>query len=118
MQRQDNISAAQARFDGYRLHALDMEKRKSKIKAGVATRRARSIYIVAAHEDELDKAWEEIECIADNVGEEEADIVAEHYLLCQDWYDIAAYHDISRFAAVRRAKKAFKWLDSQEEETT
>lgn len=111
MQRQGQKSAALARFEDYSLHARDLEKRKAKYRSGAATRRARAAKIISDHEAALDAAWFEIEEIKVGVGELEADVAAEHYLFCRDWYDVAAEHGLTYDSVKKRCYAALRWLD-------
>lgn len=109
---------AMRRFQSYRLHALDMEARKRPPRGMSPSMRAAWESIQRVHESRLDEAWEEIGRIAAGFSDGAAALVAEHYLFCEPWSDVAAGAgpEMSEDKCKKRAYAALAWLDEEEEE--
>ena len=103
-----------ARFRGYRLHARDLEARKSKAPS-TSQQAARWALICAAHEAALDRAWGDIERVGYWYGEFHARILADHYLMGDDWHDIAAREGMPYDKTKKAAYRALLWLQAFED---
>lgn len=109
---------AMRRFQSYRLHALDMEARKRPPREMSPSMRAAWASIQRVHEARLDEAWEEVGRIARGFSDEAAALVAEHYLFCEPWSDVAAAvgAGMGEDKCKKRAYAALAWLDGEGEE--
>lgn len=103
------------RFRDYKLRAEDMERRRPKLRTCPPSMLPVHRRIMAEHEGKLEAAWDEVAVIESELGAEAASIVAEHYLFCDTWADVAARHGTGVTKAKETAYKALAWLDARED---
>ena len=109
MIRIGEINPSLARFRRYRDHAKDLERRKSRTPSSPA-QRSRWSAIDEEHEAVLDAAWREVKVIADWYGGFAAELVSRHFLLLEDWHDIASDMGLTHDRAKKAAYRALVWL--------
>ena len=103
-----------ARFRGYALHARDLDSRKA-ARPSSPQQAARWRAICAAHEAALDRAWGDVARVAHWYGGFHARILADHYLLGDDWHDVAAREGVSYDKTKKAAYRALLWLQAFED---
>lgn len=112
MKRRGEISPSLWFFQNASLMAKSLEENKFKTRnAKTAPARARALKVCEDCERTLDKAWDLIGVIAEESGDEIAEIVAAHFLFCEDWYEVSTRTGYSRDRCKRWAYKAIKRLD-------
>lgn len=111
----DGRQPALSRFGEYLLHARDFERRKAPPRGCSVAMRHAYERIQSVHEAALDRAWRQVGMISDGYSDEAASVVAEHYLFCEDWHDVAAAHGMGYDKVKKLAYAALSWLDGQEE---
>lgn len=102
------------RFVEYRRRALDLEARKARLASSDEAMRAVHRYVVEMDEEALERGWAEVAEVASGLSEEDAAMLAEHYLFCEDWHDVAASRRRGYDEAKKRCYRALLWLDGRE----
>lgn len=98
------------RFLRYRAMALLLESAKE------APRNVRdeAVRAVSWCDAALDEAWEEVGVIHETLDDEDAEIVASHYLFLEDWRELGARHGYAMDKVKKVAYRALEWLDAYE----
>ena len=103
-----------ARFRCYELHARDLEARKAARPAS-PQQAARWALICSRHEAELDRAWGDVARVGYWYGEFHARILTDHYLMLDDWHDVAAREGMPYDKTKKAAYRALAWLQAFED---
>lgn len=109
------MSPALHRFTEYRRRALDLEERKGTLRrAPKAMRDVHRYVLEQVDERAVDSCWEEVGLVAEEYSGEAAELLAAHYLFCEDWHDIAAERGKGYDEVKKKCYKALLWLDARE----
>ena len=108
------MSPALHRFTEYRRRALDLEQRKGTLRRSTPGMRAVHHYVIWIDEQALDRGWNEVGLVAEEYSDEAAELLAAHYLFCEDWHDIAAERRKGYDEVKKKCYRAMLWLDDRE----
>lgn len=106
--RKDSLTLE--RFRRYEAAARILEKAK----ASSLTRKAMAATGFEWCEDMLDSAWSDVDRIAKQSGERDANIVASHFLFLDRWLDTASEAGLSVDKTKKLAYAALMRLDKEE----
>jgi hypothetical protein len=108
------MSPALLRFTEYRRRALDLEWRKGTLRRSTPGMRAVHNHVILIDEQALDRGWEEAGIVAEEYSDDAAELLAAHYLFCEDWHDVAAERSRGYDEVKKKGYRALLWLDARD----
>lgn len=101
------------RFTEYRRRALDLEWRKPLLRGCGEAMRPAHRYVIGIDEAALERGWAEVGLVSRGYSDEAAALLAEHYLFCEEWHDIAAANRMGYDEVKKKCYRALLWLDGR-----
>lgn len=111
MRRKGEISPSLWSFQTAYHMSKALEEYKPRTRKGAKSSRLRALAVCKRCDEVIGDAWERIERISETSGPEAADIVAAHYLFCEDWHTVSAERGIPYDLCKKLAYEAIKALD-------